>query len=88
MVDNLIVVLLMVGLAAITMALVAVLYGKTMQHKGVSYSVVQSANPTGWRWIVELLPPQRTRTGDAFTKALAVRRAIAAIDKLEPRIPK
>jgi hypothetical protein len=85
MVHSLFVVLLMVGVAATAMAWVALLYGKTMKHKGVSYSVVQTANPTGWRWTVELLPPQRTRTGDAFSKELAVRRAIAVIDKLYPR---
>lgn len=28
-----------------------------MQHKGINYTVVQTANPSGWRWTVELVLP-------------------------------
>jgi hypothetical protein len=55
-----------------------------MQHKGINYTVVMTANPTGWRWTVELLPPLRSRTGDTLTRAAGVREALAAIDKLDP----
>jgi hypothetical protein len=51
-----------------------------MQHNGISYSVVMTAHPSGWRWTVELLPPLRTRTGDTLTR---MRRALAVIDKLD-----
>jgi hypothetical protein len=54
-----------------------------MQHKGIHFTVVQTANPTGWRWTVELLPPLKSRTGDTLTRAGAVRRALAVIDKLD-----
>jgi hypothetical protein len=61
-----------------------------MEHKGIIYRVVQTANPTGWRWTVDLPPPQRTRSGNAFSKSDAVLQAIAAIDKLDDpeQIPK
>jgi hypothetical protein len=25
-----------------------------MEHKGIQYQVVQTANPTGWKWTVQL----------------------------------
>ena len=56
-----------------------------MQHKGINFTVVQTANPTGWRWTVELPPPLKPRTGETSTRASAVRRALAVINKsLEP----
>jgi len=35
-----------------------------MEYKGIQYSVVQTANPTGWHWAVDLPPPHKSRTGD------------------------
>ena len=60
-----------------------------MEHKAVTYTVVQTLNPFGWRWTVELPAPSRNRTGETFTRDAAVRRAMAVIDKLDlPLIPK
>ena len=56
-----------------------------MEHRGINYSVVRTANPSGWRWTVDLPPPQRIRAGNTFSKTDAVLRAIAAIDKLDPQ---
>jgi hypothetical protein len=56
-----------------------------MEHKGIVYSVVQTASPRGWRWTVELPPPQRTRTGHTYSRSDAVLAAKAAIDKLDPQ---
>src|SRR5260370_17715171 len=39
-----------------------------MQHRGIHYTVVQPANPTGWRCTVALLPPHKSRTGHAPTR--------------------
>ncbi len=52
-----------------------------MEHKGVHYFVVQTANPTGWKWTVEL-SDGRTKTGNEnFSRESAVRKAKIAIDK-------
>jgi len=59
-----------------------------MEHDGVGYTIVQTANPTGWRWTVELTPPFRTRTGAAPTKAAAIRKALSVIDKLRREQPR
>jgi len=56
-----------------------------MEHKGIWYTVVQTANPAGWRWTVELDPPLRTRTGEAATRDAAIRKALSAIDSLNAR---
>ena len=50
-----------------------------MEHKGVPFSVVQTANPTGWKWIVQL-DARRTKAGSARTRVLAIKRATMAID--------
>ena len=51
-----------------------------MDYKGIEYTVVQTANPTGWKWTV-LLTATRTRTGIAQSRAHAVLDAEHAIDK-------
>jgi hypothetical protein len=50
------------------------------EHKGIHFTVVQTANPTGWRWTVELVPPLKSKTGE--NRADAVRRALAIINNL------
>jgi hypothetical protein len=52
-----------------------------VDHKGIEYSVVQTANPTGWKWTV-FLDATRTRTGIAHSRAHAVLDAERAIDKV------
>jgi len=54
-----------------------------MEHKGIRFTVVQTAAPTGWRWSVELTP-LKTRTGQAYSREGAIRKAKSVIDKLHP----
>ena len=54
-----------------------------MEHKGIEYQVVQTANPTGWKWTVHL-PEGRTKTGVSFSRGHAIFYAILAIDKAVP----
>jgi hypothetical protein len=51
-----------------------------VQHKGVEYRVMQTANPTGWTWIV-FLDETRIRTGISISRAHAVLDAERVIDK-------
>ena len=49
----------------------------------------QTANPTGWRWTVDLAPPFRSRTGETLQRIDAVRKALAVINNLVlPLVPK
>ena len=50
-----------------------------MDHRGIEFSVVQSANPFGWVWTVHL-PGNRENTGRSRSRPLAVARALAVID--------
>jgi len=58
-----------------------------MEHKGITYTVVQTANPTGWRWTVELPSPLKNRTGEALSRDWAVKKAMSIIDNLPVRVP-
>jgi len=51
-----------------------------MEHKGVRYELVQTADPPGWKWVVHL-SSMRTQTGFSSDKQLAIHAAIRAIDK-------
>lgn len=51
-----------------------------MEYKGIQYSVLRTANPTGFKWTVEL-PNGRTRTGDSRSRPSAIRLAITTIDR-------
>jgi hypothetical protein len=50
-----------------------------VDHKGIEYSIVQTTNPTGWKWTV-FLDATRMRTGTADSRANAVLDAERAID--------
>jgi hypothetical protein len=52
-----------------------------VDYKGIEYSIVQTANPTGWKWTV-FLDATRTRTGIAHSRAHAVLDAERTIDKI------
>ena len=54
--------------------------GAPMEHKGVEYSVVQTTNPVGWRWIV-YLPGRPPKTGTSPNREIALRLALNAIDQ-------
>jgi hypothetical protein len=52
-----------------------------MDYKGIEYHVVQTANPTGWRWTVHM-EGREPRTGSGHNRTAAVALAQIAIDKL------
>jgi hypothetical protein len=52
-----------------------------MEHKGIQYQIVQTANPTGWKWTVQI-DDTSTKTGTSFSKGNAIFKAVAAIDKV------
>jgi flavin-dependent dehydrogenase len=49
-------------------------------YKGIEYKVVQTANPTGWKWIVTL-DEQHFRVGTGFSRASAITFAKKKIDQ-------
>lgn len=51
-----------------------------MKHKGIYYSVVQTANSRGWKWTVKFSGSQ-IRTGDTFSPESAVLLAKLTIEK-------
>lgn len=51
-----------------------------MTYRSVAYSVVQTANPTGWRWTAEITPA-RTKSGTSRSKESAMFNVVYAIDK-------
>jgi hypothetical protein len=52
-----------------------------VEHRGIQYQVVQTANPTGFRWTVEI-DATRTRTGTSNSKGNAIFRAVCLINML------
>jgi hypothetical protein len=52
-----------------------------MEYKGIEYTVVQTASPTGWKWTV-LVDATRRKTGDVYSRATAVSTAEHVIDKI------
>ena len=51
-----------------------------MKHRGIQYSVVQTANPTGWRWAVNLPGQRKPKAGTSPHREMAIRQAKVAID--------
>ena len=51
-----------------------------MKYREIEYQVVQTANPTGWKWTVHL-DGKRTKTGAGYSRASAIALAQRAIDK-------
>lgn len=54
-----------------------------MRYRDIEYQVVQTANPTGWKWTVQL-DDERTRTGTGISRNHAIGLAQRAIDKALP----
>jgi macrodomain Ter protein organizer (MatP/YcbG family) len=52
-----------------------------MEYKGLNYNVVQTANPSGWKWTV-WLDETRTKSGTSFSRASAMTFAQQAIEKI------
>src|SRR4030095_15721920 len=38
-----------------------------MQHKGIPYRIVQTSNPTGWKWTIEI-PGKPHKSGQAINR--------------------
>jgi hypothetical protein len=51
-----------------------------MEYKAIEYEIIQTTNPSCWKWIV-FLDATRTRSGVALTRADAVLDAELAIEK-------
>ena len=51
-----------------------------MEYKGIQYEVIQTANPTGWKWTVQL-DGGRTKTGLSISREYAIFAATNAIEK-------
>jgi hypothetical protein len=51
-----------------------------MEHKGIQYGVVQTANPSGWKWSFQI-EGRQPKTGTAYSRTEAIRAAETAIDK-------
>jgi hypothetical protein len=58
-----------------------------MKHNGVQYRIMETPNPTGWIWSVELVAG-RKKTGVAQTKEVAIFHAVHVIDKVLDMEPK
>ena len=54
-----------------------------MQYRDTEYQVVQTANPTGWKWTVRL-DESRTRIGAGYSRTNAIALAQRAIDRALP----
>jgi hypothetical protein len=57
-----------------------------MEYKGVKYTAVQTASPTGWIWRFQI-EGQREKKGITYSRPMAVAQACAAIDKALSRRP-
>ena len=51
-----------------------------MEYRGIRYQVVQTANPTGFKWTAQL-DATRSRTGQSYSMKSAILDAERAIDK-------
>jgi hypothetical protein len=50
-----------------------------MDHRGIEYQVVQTANPSGYRWTIQL-DAMKTRTGTSASKGNAIFQVARVID--------
>jgi hypothetical protein len=51
-----------------------------MEHKGVQYQVVETVNPRGWKWTVQLAEG-RTISGVSFSRGMRFSTPYVAIDR-------
>jgi hypothetical protein len=50
-----------------------------MEYRGIAYTVVQTANPTGWKWTISI--GKRMKTGTVFKRAAAIQCVEKVIDR-------
>jgi hypothetical protein len=58
-----------------------------MEHRGIQYQVLETANPAGFIWTV-YLKQDRTKIGVSFSNENAIFNAMRAIDKALAMKPK
>jgi hypothetical protein len=58
-----------------------------VEYRGIQYQIVETANPTGWKWTVQL-DGGRTKTGLSFSREYAIFDATNAIEKALSATPK
>jgi hypothetical protein len=58
-----------------------------VEHRGIQYLIVRTANPTGWKWTVQL-DECHTKTGLSFSREYAIFDATNAIEKALSATPK
>jgi len=58
-----------------------------VEYRGIQYQIVETANPTGWKWTVQL-DEGRTKTGLSFSREYAIFDATNAIEKALSATPK
>jgi hypothetical protein len=51
-----------------------------LEYKGIQYDVLQTANPTGYKWVVQL-DLGRTRSGQSYSMKSAILDAQNKIDR-------
>jgi hypothetical protein len=58
-----------------------------MEYRGIQYQVVLTANPTGWKWAVQL-DGGRIKTGVSCSRQYAIYEVTNAIEKALSVAPK
>jgi hypothetical protein len=58
-----------------------------MKQREIEYQILQTANPTGWKWTVHM-DQRRTKTGESSSRGSAIFSAIRAIDRALGAPPK
>jgi hypothetical protein len=58
-----------------------------MKHKDVEFTVVQTANPTGWKWTVQL-DSEKEKVGSSDSRGRAIKMAQKIIDRYVREIAK
>jgi hypothetical protein len=58
-----------------------------MEYRGIQYQVVQTANPTGWKWTMQL-DGGHIKTGVSYSRQYAIYEVTNAIEKALSVAPK
>jgi hypothetical protein len=58
-----------------------------MEYRGIQYQVVQTANPTGWKWTMQL-DGGHIKTGVSYSRQYAIYEVTNAIEKALSAAPK
>jgi hypothetical protein len=50
-----------------------------MEYRGIEYAIVQTSNPTGWKWVLSI-QGKRPKSGTGPNRLYAIRSAEKVID--------